>query len=450
MLKKFFCFDSIILFCRSGLIRILAFAIVINFCQGQVQEEELLVQLTHYSLSDPQYQFFPYTFLAINVTEPYALALFEHWKKNKIIFYKDKNLSEPYSFEQMKKDVYFMRHILKKNYRQTASLPYQLQLWAYEKWLFQQDSLIRRSIKVCFWEIKDLARPEVSGIRLYFHPFNVFISRGWKSNVWCNTTATFPTSFIEILANQLYNFIPSEVELNQIVALQKQAFIYHQNHNPNLKKDKEIEKDILIQIPESLNSENHIANLAPTCSLQIEQNYQLFRSVVPLLFKNILEGKIPLRYFDKKGTTIPLQEIYAEIEQHPLAVAKITKQNLQSVDFSFGVKKIEVFGKIRKVNFEHQHVEKVYFIPEKVAFTWYNPSAVMPYTSLGYCKIEEIKRKGGISAQQFLKWLKEGNYYSFVCKVNDYGVKSLRIAYILENYIKTGEWDKILPAALLE
>jgi hypothetical protein len=340
--------------------------------------------------------------------------------------------------------MYFMRHILKKSYRRKAQLPYELHLWVKERWSFYQDSLIKRNTEACFWEIKDLMRPDISGLRLYFPPSQCFVTPDLAAALTLNTTACLPIEMNNILKEQNYNFIAPEISENQIIAYQKQAYQLRQNQ-PAPPSFGEPQKNFLVQIPESLTPENHIAELAPACSLQIEQNYQLFRSQVPILFKNILSGKIPLRYFNSKGAIVPLQVLYSEVERHPLALTKITRKNLKKVDFSFGVKKLEVIGKMG-----YHKTKGLYFIPEKIGISWYNPEAALPYVSLGYCRVSQLKKKLNWNTQQFIEKLQNGSYYSFICKLNDYGVKSLPAAYLLEKQLKAGLWDAIQPAALIE
>jgi hypothetical protein len=418
--------------------------LIFSSCYGQIKEREMLFSLTHSSLSQTRYQFFPYTYSPIEVTQPYALALLKSWKNKKIVFYKDKAFTEPYTFERLKKEMYFMRHILKKSYRRRAQLPYQLHLWVSERWSFYQDSLIKRNIEACFWEIKDLMRPDISGLRLYFSPSQCFVTQDLAAAITLNTTASIPIEMNSILKEQNYNFIAPEISENEIIAYQKQAYQLRKNQPAN-QSFGERQKKILVQIPESLTSENHIAELAPACSLQIEQNYQLFRSQVPILFKDILSGKIPLRYFNSKGAIVPLKVLYSEVERHPLALTKITRRNLEKIDFSFGVKKLEVIGKVG-----YHKTKGTYFIPEKIGISWYNPEAGLPYVSLGYCKVSQLKKKLYWDTQQFIERLQNGSYYSFICKLNDYGVKSLPAAYQLEKQLKTGLWDSVQPAALIE
>jgi hypothetical protein len=428
---------------RNGIAFFLGYLIFFSG-YGQLEEREMLFSLTHSSLSQARYQFFPYTYSPIYVTQPYALALFKSWKNKKIIFYKDKKFTEPYPFERLKKEMYFIRHILKKSYRRKAQLPYALHLWVNERWSFYQDSLVKRNIEACFWEIKDLMRPDISGLRLYFPPSQCFVTPDLEAALTLNTTASIPIEMNNILKEQNYNFIAPEISEDQIIAYQKQAYRLRQNQAAN-QSCGERQKFFLVQIPESLTPENHIPELAPACSLQIEQNYQLFRSLAPILFKNILKGRIRLRYFDAKGSVVPLKNLYSEVERHPLAPAKITRSNLKKVDFSFGVKKLEVIGKMG-----YHKTKGLYFMPEKIGISWYNPEAALSYVSLGYCKASQLKKKLYRDTQQFIENLQNGSYYSFICKLNDYGVKSLPTAYLLEKQLKAGLWDSIQPAALIE
>ena len=384
----------------------------------------------------------PYTFEPLDFKSEFIRALFAQARKGQMKLYRDSALTLPYRYQDIEQEHYFLPYMLSKKYLKNKlpsnaeALPdYTLSLHLIEAWRPDEG---QRNLQAGFLMLQDERKPHLAGTRFYFRTLPGALAR---QLVMYRDYPAGPLSAEDVFANRLFNFRVAHVAGPALASgwQNRLAELSAARHAELLQQHPASKSPYSLQIPGVLGPDNFSPGLLPKTAYDFERNTQLFQQAAPVLFRAILQQKIPLYRWPYQKERVDGQTLKATIQQHPAAANyPLTKQNLKQVDYSFGVIDLTVTGTVLRTG------GQVRFQPAYIGLVW-GASGADPFrTLIGYVRYQDVVKAGvKVNNAPLGDFLAEWRYYPVLYQVGSAMPRHLAESFYILHLLRSGKWEEL-------
>jgi|GEM_PF-5346213 len=389
------------------------------------------------SLTDSIYNRSPYSLALEAFDRPFTQEFFKLYKKAKLKVWRDAERTIPFPYDRFKEETFFLSYFLSNNFRKGKKQPtnaevlpdYRLDLMVLEDWTLT-DALYRQ-VKGGAIFLKDLNKPQFPPTELYFDlndkaiPYHLLRLRcDYNGDPDANSKTLIMESALNFKLASAKAPLPNHWE--QLVKMNPRAgqgttkvnyrIMLPPMYFPTSKDNKPISVD-------------HLAN-----------NGAIFRQVVPQLFRKVLAGKVKCYSIIENDNIIPMKarDIYYMIERHPLNPAPVTKKNIQTIDFSYGIQDLQIGGRLaRRITSTDTLVD---FQVDYVSLVWGKNWDDEDKTIITYLQAKDLKRFR-VNNQTLIAFLETQLYYYTLARVNNVYPRDFTEANYINHFLRNGNWE---------
>jgi hypothetical protein len=405
--------------------------------RAQTGEFSLTLTLSDAALlSDTAPTPFPNTFRPGGMDGEFARETIAKFRAGKLKLYRDPQLRFAVSYKETADEILFFDHFRTRAYQKKGKLPknaqglpeYAFHLAVRETWKYQNGELVERKPSAGVLLLSDERKPRLAPYRFYF--------------AWLD--AALPVEKMRMLRDY-----PGSSAETPRAALEKLRynFVCHENAPPGrdihadaARYDEKINAAYLAtligrpvpvarSIPLRADEKNYDSQAPYAPVFDSTANILLFQTAVPLIWKGVLTGKIPLW---QNGKRVAPTALFQRINTHPAVALPADKKSVRNNDYSFGVEDVQVYGR-----WEYPG-DTARFVPTHLEPVWTDRSRAMDKVALGRIELRRLEkyRVGGVALAEFLS---RAPYYYYTIAVHDVFPQTLAEAYFVDELLRKKE-----------
>jgi hypothetical protein len=389
------------------------------------------------SMTDSIFNRLPYSLALETFDRPFTREFFKLFKKGKIKVWRDAERIIPFPYERFKEETFFLNYFLSKNFRKGKKQPsnaevlpdYRLDLMVLEEWTFT--NALNRKVTGGAIFLKDLNKPQFQPTELYFDlndkaiPYHLLRLR-------CDYNGDPNANPQTLILESALNF--KLASANAPLPMDWEQFV-----KINYKAGQGITKvNYRIMLPPMYFPTSKDNKPIPVAHLA--NNGAIFRQVVPQLFRKVLSGKVKCYSVIENDRIIPMKarDIYYLIERHPLNPAPVTKKNIQTIDFSYGIQDLQIGGRlVRRITSTDTLVD---FQVDYVGLVWGKNWDDEDKTIITYLQAKDLK-PFRVNNQTLIAFLESQPYYYTMARVNNVYPRDFTEANFINHFLRNGNWE---------
>ena len=197
---------------------------------------------------------------------------------------------------------------------------------------------------------------------------------------------------------------------------------------------------IWFSLPQALNTTNSIPGYPKALPARMLQNQAFFTTVAPRLLKEILTGKIKVKY-PLQSEIFPLPKLHQTVASHPRvkALGRVDKKLASKHDLSFGVYAVEVGGVLAK------RKNGITFQAQAMRLVWQDTTQFPETITLGQFLLSNRQlTRLQVNEKPLAEFFAAQAFYHYPIQVNDTYPQTLAEALYIHHLLSTGQW-KALP-----
>lgn len=198
-------------------------------------------------------------------------------------------------------------------------------------------------------------------------------------------------------------------------------------------------ENVWFTLPLQVLPSNHWDRLPAVPAQKMQVNQQVFVQAVPKLLRDQLSGKINSYVSSlEPDTRMSPAEVQAVVARHPNTVIQPTAENLNRMDFSYGVQEVAVGGTlIRNRN------QDVFFHPKYLSLIWWDEQ-LGGLRQLGMLKLEEFNLADyAVNRQPLDQFLTQQQYYAYLTQVGGMYAENLGQSALIFQKLMAGKWEAL-------
>ena len=455
------------------------------------------------SQTDSIYNTFPYTLAMEDFNRPFTQELFKRFKSGQLPMFRDKDLKIPYAYSDYHKETFFLDYFLSKKYRKGKKQPanaevlpdYRMDLYLCETWeynsgitaylvrggefngsmtdYFKVDT-IQRMLRAGAIFLTDINKPNIARNEMYFdlnHPAVPY----HLLRVRCDYNGDPNANVKELIFNKKLNFKLHSCEGELPKPMRLGRYITHYGFYSSIPSDTvgeaPADAPVLTWEGRIYNPETQTGRevgterinyrmlvppmLYPTSKDEKPVSYEalagskaIFQQAVPLLFRNVLRGKVKLYSIYEFDKVIPMKakDFFHYIDRHPLTPEPVNKKNIKVFDFSYGIQDLEVSGTLIRDTLDG-YDGSIKFKLDYIGLVWGNNWDDDNKTIITRIRAKDLKGYK-VNNRPLVEFLEKEIYYYTMIRVGDSHPFDMTEANYIDWHLRRSIMWKYLPHQL--